>query len=47
MRVRLFMAMIPIVRQMMLETRARKNQSNKEVRNSDGMATNLTVMNPI
>ncbi len=40
----LFIAIIPIARQMMLETKARTNQSNKEVRNSDGTATDLTVI---
>lgn len=45
--VKLFIAIKPIVRQMMLDTRARTNQSNKEVRNSDGTATDLTVMNLI
>ena len=40
--VRLFIAMIPIVKQMMLETKARINQSNKPVRNSDDITIRLT-----
>jgi hypothetical protein len=42
---RTLMPTYPITRQMTLETKARTNQSNKEVMNSDGTATDLTVMN--
>ena len=41
--VRLFIAIIPIARQMMLEIKARINQSNTEVKNSEGTATGIAV----
>jgi hypothetical protein len=44
---RTLMPTYPIPRQMTLETKARTNQSNKEVMNSDGTATDITVMNLI
>ena len=41
---RIRIAIIPIARQMMLEIKARTNHSNKEVRNDEGIATDITVI---
>jgi hypothetical protein len=42
--VRLFNAIIPMIKQIMLEMKARTNQSNIAVRNSEDTATNITFV---
>ena len=41
--VRLFMAISPIAKQIILDIKARINQRNREVKNSEDTATNLTT----